>query len=526
LIGKGETIVKIKKNIALWILIGTVFVSMGCEKHPAVYKLKYMRSRILKKPERAIHFAKSTADFWKKTYDHENGGFFTVIALNGDVKGKFYKLTLSQSRVMYAFSRAYMLTGRKEYLAYAGYAWDFLRHKCYDTRHGGFHTAVDYSGKRLDLEYDKLMEQNNRQKEKWSFMQHYALLGPSAMVDATRDPELTNCLIKARALLDKKLYDTRKGYEGYYESADYDWRNPRGKGFTPTLDCITTHGLSMFLLTNNRQYKKRLVSLADAIVERMFPTSKEREIGFEEYYDSDWNPRGEEYIFVGHMLKAAWCLQRVNLISPREEYSDIAEKIMHNINQEAWDNTYGGPYYYANGELGDITDDNKNYWTLEQGITSGLLNYYLTDNALYLKMADESAAFFEAHIMDREYGDVFDTVKHNGERINFDKDELKGSYWKSAYHSLETMYYMYLYANLFFHKKPVRLYYYITKSSKQRVLPMNPIAEVKNLVIVKVEHNGSLYKVFDAQKRLLTVPAGVGGEFIVTYAIKKFPEKR
>lgn len=514
---------KIKTFIQLIILMA-IIVSVGCKKYPVEYEFKYIRSSMIKKPDKAIIFAKRSADFWKKTYDQEYGGFFTAVKPNGDIPGSYghyCKTTLSQSHVMYAFARAYMLTGEKQYLKYANYAADFLMTKCYDKANGGFYTIVGTSGNSLDLADEKYLEMNSRQKQKWSRIQHHALAGPAALVEATRDEQLFDFLITCRTFLDTKLYDKRNAYAGYYESADYDWRNPRGKGVTPTLDGFATHVMALYLLTNDPKYRDRVVSLADNIIDHIYPTAKERKIGFDEHYDADWNPSDEPYLFIGNMLNTAWCLVRTYPLNPDKAYQQTADSIMHNIYVQAWDDSNGGPYYMAESIRGIITDDTKKYWTIVQGITSGLLNYHRTGNAVYLKMADESAHFFERHIIDNEYGDVIDEVKSDGKRIHRYKEEpLKGSYWKSAYHTLETAYYMYLYGSLYVHQKEASLYYHILKSDHYRSLPMNPIAEGKHLVIVRVDLDGENYTDFDGQKRLLNITPGVGGAFKVTYGIR------
>lgn len=519
----AEKIMK-TKTITLLVILPLVLFS-ACKKYPVEYEFKYIRSRMLRKPDKAVIFAKRSADFWKKTYDKEYGGFFTVVLPNGDIPGgygQYYKTTLSQSQVMYAFARAYMLTGNKEYLTYAGYAADFLRNKCYDKKNGGFHTTVDFSGKNIDLTHEKLQDLNRRQKQKWSFIQHAALSGPAALVEATRNEALFDFLIQSRTQLDQKLYDTRKKYEGYYESADYDWRNPRGKGFTPTVAGLATHGLSLYLLTNDKKYKESLVSLAQNITDHIYPTAKERKIGFDEHYDADWNPSDESYIFIGHMLNTAWCLSRTYLIHPRKIYKETAERILHNIYEQAWDDTNGGPYYIADSVRGIVTDDTKTHATVAYGITGGLLNFQVTGNSLYLKMADEAAYFYERHLIDNEYGDVIDSVKVDGKKIpKADLEEFKGSYWKSAYHSIETAYFLYLYGKLYLHKTEATLHYFISKSNKPRVFHMNPIAEDKKLVIKRVSLNGENYSDFDARKRLLNVWPGVEGKFEVTYYIQR-----
>ncbi|HEY1407131.1 MAG TPA: AGE family epimerase/isomerase, partial [Spirochaetota bacterium] len=306
------------------------------------------------------------------------------------------------------------------------------------------------------------------------------------------------------------------GFEGYYEMADEDWSHPLGKGFTPTVDGITTHGLSLYLLTGEQRYKDRLVQLADNIVQHIYPTMKTRKSGFEEQYDSDWKETMSSFYFVGHVLKTSWCLQRAYLINPKPEYKNAAEAIMQDEWKKEWDLKYGGPFLTGNNLSGTITNHDKNYWVIEQGITSGLINYYVTKNPLFLKMADQSADFFEKYIEDKKNGEVIDTVSVDGsERIVTDK----GSYWKSGYHAMETGYFIYLYGNLYLKNKPVTLYYWIDKSKKNRSIPLNPVEiEPGVLVISDVFLNDKKYSAYNAKTRILTVPAGTEGEFRVTFS--------
>jgi mannose/cellobiose epimerase-like protein (N-acyl-D-glucosamine 2-epimerase family) len=472
-------------------------------------------SVFLKDPELTKPYVAQCADFWKKSYDGKYGGFFTMVKRDGSPDSRDeVKTTLTQSRHAYGFARAYMMTGKKEYLDYARHALDFLYDKCWDKKNGGFHTTLDRKGESLDGK--KRYPSNG---EKWSFMQHYALLGVTAMFDATRGAKDFDMLMKGRGIIDAKLWDTRPGFEGYYETADYDWSHPRDKGFTPTLDCVTTHGLAIYLLTNDAKYRKRLVELADIIVKRIYPTFKTRNLGFEEKYSSDWNEKGDSFLFIGHVLKTAWCLDRAYCVEPKPKYKRISEELLKSIRAKAWDEKYGGPFYLGDSFTGRVTDVEKNWWTLEQAINAGLINYYVTGNEDYLALADQSADFYEKHLIDRKYGEVFAGVDADGSTPT---SQMKGDYWKAGYHSIETGYYLYMYGMLFVHRKPVSLFYMIEKSDRARVIPLNPIAAgERKLVIKKVTLNDESYKGFNGTARTLAVPAGIGGEFRVTFAIKE-----
>jgi mannose/cellobiose epimerase-like protein (N-acyl-D-glucosamine 2-epimerase family) len=371
---------------------------------------------------------------------------------------------------------------------------------------------VNRRGENIDMavKYD-----NTRQKA--SFFQHYALLGPAALADATRSADDLDFLIKCRNILDTKLWDSRPGLEGYFDIADYDWANPRGKGFTPTLDGITTHVLALYLLTGEAKYRERLIALGDEVVDRLVPTLKTRKAGFAENFDNNWIDTGNSFLFIGHVLKAAWCLDRIYLVEPKPAYREASEQLMANVWERLWDHENGGPFMIADSLSGAITNPVKENWTLEQGVTAGLINYYLTENPIALQMADQSMVFYDRFLTDRQYGESLTNVSADGATV---LDSNKGAYYKSGYHHMELGYMVYLYGNLFLHKKPVSLYYFLEKETSDRTLVMNPVEiESNRLVIQSVELDGKPWTDFDGVNRVLRVPAGKGGEFRVSYAI-------
>jgi cellobiose epimerase len=503
----GRDDMSIKKLCAVSLFLNGLLLLYIPVSAAGQYEIK---SAFLKDPSTAIPYMAQCADFWEKSYDREFGGFYTMVGRDGQPTDEDLKTVLTQSRHAYGFARAYMVTGKREYLEYARHALDFLYNKCADTTNGGFHTTLSRKGESIDMK--KSYPSND---EKWSFMQNYALLGIAAMYDATRSAADYGVLIKGRNIIDEKLWDARPGFEGYYETADYDWKNPRGKGFTPTLDCITTHGLSLYLLTNDKKYRTRLIELADIIVKRIYPTFKTRGLGFEEKYSSDWKENGDAFLFIGHVLKTAWCLDRAYLVEPKAEYKKISEELLNQMRAKAWDEKNDGPFYLGDSLSDKVTSTEKNWWTLEQMINAGLVNYYVTGDQRYLEIADQSAGFFEKYLIDKKYGEVFAGVNPDGSSPT---SQMKGDYWKAGYHSIETGYYIYMYGNLFVHKKTVSLFYMIEKEARSRTLPFNPVAAGENrLVIKEVSLNGKPFRGFNGKARTITIPAGIEGEFKVTF---------
>lgn len=439
-----------------------------------------------------IGFADSCAVFWKQAHDATYGGFYTKVNRDGSVTGGDYmKTMLTQTRNAYAFVRAFMMTGEESFLEYARSALDFMYDHAWDSKHTGWFNEMSRQGALLRPGQGAV-----RNNDKWSFMQHYALLGIAAMVEATRNARDADYLSRGRRAVDTRLWDSREGYEGYYDQADLDWSNPRHKGFTPTVDAITTHALALYLIEPEEVYKTRLVQLADQIVTHMIPTLDDDGYGFTESFSSEWEPFSNSFQFTGHMLKAAWCLTRAFLIEPRQVYVDASTDILSRVHDEI------------------TTYNNMQWWELEQDITAGLMNYYITGNADFLTHADETLSFFMKYYADHEHGEVFGAVDSNGRILS----DSKGNYWKAGYHSVEQAYYVYLYGNLFVHRKPVVLHYLFEPADTERTIRLSPLAiEHTQLKISRVIREGSAFEAFDPGSRTLTLSPYTGGHFEVTY---------
>jgi N-acylglucosamine 2-epimerase len=484
-----------------------------------------LQSSLLQQPDTALPLIIQCAEFCKKAYDPEYGGYFTMLGRDGMPKPdghpickKNYKTVFQQSRIAFSFTKAYMATGNKEYLEYARWGLDFLERYGLDRKNGGFYIILDAAGKCIDKAARREL---NVLWGKWSLIQHYGLIGFGAFYEATHDENCLAEMLRLKQDIDGKLWDSRPGYEGYYEWASYDWTKQGGKGFAPTVDAITAHALALMLHTGADSHRERLLDLAEQIIQHIVPSMDQCRLGMVEYYDSDWLPLKwplPAYFMFGHSLKTAWCLGRIFLIHPDERYLKAAEKLLSYVWEKGWDHEYGGIYYGGNHREDKITHDEKQYWTFEQAVTAGLIWYYITNNTLYLKMADLAMDYFSAKLWDPVYGDAFDKIDRTGTKI---LGEDKGNFYKDIYHTLELHYFVYLYGNLYLHKRPVTLYYSIEPAPVDRELLLNPIEIREDEVqIQNVWHEGREFTAFDARQRLLKVPAGVGGEFKVMFGPK------
>jgi mannose/cellobiose epimerase-like protein (N-acyl-D-glucosamine 2-epimerase family) len=449
----------------------------------------------------------SCARFWLKTWDSNRGGFFSSIDRYGNAIWSTNKNMLTQSRNAYGLTRAYMLTGDTTYLSMVRAALNFTYQHAWDKNYGGWFQDLDVSGNAL-----------NPSDNKTAFYQHYALLGISAYYEATGDTTAWNWLMKGYDQLENFYWDDRPACAGYFDVTDFNGSNPRDKSFNATVDAITTHLLYLYLLTENDGYRLRLQEIAKEMLDYLVGSMASQSIGFVEKFDSDWKwDNSDAMTIMGHVLKAGWCLARLYQLEPDSSaYLAAAEKLILHVWQNGYDHQFGGPYKDYDRITGEMLmwgnpDTCKAWWQMEQAVVAGLQLFDLTNDSLYLQMADETMDFFMQYFVDHQYGEVYADRTRYGD---FAWSENK----TDGYHAIELGYYLYLYGNLFLTRKPITLHYHFIESPQNREVLLTPLAISDNkLQIQEVLHAGQSYANYDPAKRILTLPAGTGGHFEVTY---------
>ena len=502
----------------LYLVITILFISLTNLRAQYTVQSPYLTN-----PDKNIDFVDSCAQFWLNAYDDTYGGFHVEIGREGNVLNYNYKGLVGQSRNAYGFARAYMLTGNSEYLTMAESALGFMYDHLYDQTNGGWYAGSDRAGNPWTG------------NDKVAFDQHYALLGISAYYEATRNENDGDMLINGYNFNINFLYDNREDYVGYYNTVQENGANPTNKSFNATVDAITTHLYGLYLMTQDEQYLVKLLDMKDNIIDRLINSmnSTGNVIGFAEWYDSDWNINfsadNSERTIMGHVLKSAWSLGRIYRIVPDEYLLDAADTLIQDVLQKGYDHELGGPYKDYSRLTGEMymygaNDTAKAWWQMEQAVTSGLVLYDLTGDDTYLQMADESLDFFMKYFVDHEYGEVYADRSRTGGRVYYNGgywDENKGSNWKAAYHSIETGYYAYLYGKLILQQQPTSLYYNFAPADYEREIILTPLAvDFSQLQIQSVMHADSNFLAFNSNTRVLTLPANVEGEFIVTYTMQ------
>ncbi len=454
----------------------------------------------------------------------------TFLHLAGGKKGDYLQETDTISRLVYGFASAYLLTGEDRFLEGAELGTEYLREhvRFYDNDEGliywyhGLQVSGEREQKLLTSEfgddYDSLP----------MYEQIYALAGPTQTYRITGDPQIMFDIEKTIDLFEKYYKDDQQG--GYFSHIDPITLDPR----SPTLDkgnnrakknwnSVGDHApaylINLWLATGEEKYADFLEYTFDTI-EAHFPDYANspfvQERFFEDWsHDKSWGWQQDNAV-VGHNLKIAWNLMRMNSLRPKEKYVAFARKIAELMPAVGSDRQRGGWYDVVSRTIAPGEEyhrftwhDRKAWWQQEQAILAYMIMRGVLKDDEYLRHAREAASFYNAHFLDRDDGAVYFNVLANGLPYLMGNERFKGSHSMSGYHSTELCYLAAVYTNMLIKKTPMNFYFKPKPGGfKDNILRVAPdILPPGSIRLTAVEIDGKPYQNFDAEKLAVNLPA-------------------
>jgi len=463
----------------------------------------------------------------KEPIDFRN--YRTLLHLTGEKKGDYLQETDTISRLVYGLASGYLLTGDDALLEGAEKGTEYLRDhmRFYDPDedliywYHGIKVSGDREQKLLTSEfgddYDSLP----------AYEQIYALAGPIQTYRVTGDPRILQDAEKTIDLFDKYYRDREKG--GYFSHIDPITLDPRSetldkgnnrakKNWNSVGDHAPAYLINLWLATGEQRYAEFLEHTFDTI-EKHFQDYKNSPFVQEKFHE-DWSHDAtwgwqQDRAVVGHNLKIAWNLMRMNNLKPKRKYVALAERIARLMPQVGSDRQRGGWYDVVERKLRPgqkqhrfAWHDRKAWWQQEQAILAYMILYGCLGKEVYQKHAREAAAFYNAFFLDHDDGGVYFNVLAHGAPYLLGTERLKGSHSMSAYHSTELCYLAAAYTNLLATKKPTAYYFKPRPDGfKDRVLRVSPdILPRGSVRLSSVEMDGKAYQDFDAEGLTVKLP--------------------
>jgi mannose/cellobiose epimerase-like protein (N-acyl-D-glucosamine 2-epimerase family) len=466
------------------------------------------------------------AQFQGKPIDYKN--YRTLITLTGEKEADNYRQeTDTISRLVYGFASAYLMTGEDRFLEGAEKGTEYLREhmRFYDPDEKVvyWYHGIDVKGSRetkvfaseFGDDYDAIP----------AYEQIYALAGPIQTYRITGDPRILRDAEMTVDLFDRFYLDRTLG--GYFSHLDPITLDPRSdslgankgkKNWNSVGDHAPAYLINLYLATGENRYAEFLEYTFDTI-EAHFPDYAESPFVQEKFFE-DWS-HDRTHMWqqnrgvVGHNLKISWNLMRMYGLKPKEKYEALARRIAVEMPKVGMDRQRGGWYdvmerlKYGDQEWHRYAfHDRKAWWQQEQGILAYLILHGILGDAEYLKLARESAAFYNAFFLDHDDGAVFFNVLANGLPYLMGTERFKGSHSMSGYHSTELCYLAATYTNLLITKQPMDFYFKPYPGAFPRnILRVSPdILPAGRTRLEAVWINDEPYSNFDTEKLTVKLP--------------------
>ncbi|MCL2926850.1 MAG: AGE family epimerase/isomerase [Trichodesmium sp. MAG_R01] len=481
-----------------------------------------------------VHQVRSLANFYVKAQfageeiDYRN--YRTTLSLSG-VRSQvnFRQETDTISRMVYGMATAYMMTGEEIFLEAAEKGTEYLRdHMRFVDLDEGivyWYHGIDVQGEREQKifasefgdDYDAIP----------AYEQIYALAGPLQTYRINGDPRIMDDTEKTIKLFNDFFLDKtdRGGYYSHLDPITLDplseslGRNKGTKNWNSVGDHAPAYLINLWLATEKPEYADMLEYTFDTI-EKRFPDYENCPFVNEKFFE-DWSADQtwgwqQNRAVIGHNMKIAWNLMRMNSLKPKDTYVELAKKIAEVMPAVGSDQQRGGWYDVVERALGEdeknhrfVWHDRKAWWQQEQSI----LAYYILAGTLkyqeYHRLGREAAAFYNAWFLDTEDGGVYFNVLANGIPFLASGNERgKGSHSMSGYHSTELCYLAAVYTNLLVTKQPMDFYFKpIPSGFPDNILRVSPdILPPGSIKIGSVEIDGKPYSDFDADKLFVKLP--------------------
>ena len=476
------------------------------------------------------------------------GSYRTRIALDGCRKPGDLQETDTISRLVYGFASAFLLTGEEVYFLAAEAGTRYLQDRM--RRPGPFPGsivwlhALDRDQKTGELRRILPSQFPDDIHSIPLYEQIYALSGPVQTLRITGDPAIVADVEGTQVLFDRAFLDPIHG--GYFSHVDAVGFSPRAvslgknrsrKNWNSIGDHAPAYLINYYLATGKPDAARRLRELADLIVDR-FPPRDGSSPFVRERFHEDWSPdtRWEwqkDRAVVGHNLKIAWNLMRLQALGEGSRYSALAERLAASMPSCGLDRQRGGWYDVVErrfdpriGGYRFAFHDRKAWWQQEQAILAYLILAGESDGpdsgdagngprrqdgatlrgSDWLAQARDAAAFYNAWFLDHDDGGVYFNVTADGIPYLRGNERLKGSHSMSGYHACELCYLGAVYNNLLVRKRPLDLFFRPAPSADRafRVAPdLLPPGKVR---IGAVEIEGRPHGDFDAETMVVFLP--------------------
>jgi len=364
--------------------------------------------------------------FWiDNMVDERHGGFYGRMDGKGVLHPKADKGAILNARILWTFSAAYRVLGKKEYLAIATRAKQYFIDCFIDNRYGGVYWSVDYKGNPVDT-------------KKQFYAIAFAIYGLSEYARATGDTEALMQAVKLYYSIEEHALDHEFG--GYIEAMTRDWQ-PLGdmrlsehdanypKSQNTHLHIMEAYA-NLYRIWPGKGLQRSLRNIIRIFLHCILNRETHH---LDLFFENDWTRGAGHLESYGHDIECSWLMHEAALVLRNRELLEQMEEVVKMVAKasEKGINPDGSMVHEANDDTGYIDDDPQ--WWVQAEAVVGFVN-------IYQHFGDESALdkalhcweYIKKNLIDYEHGEWYWSRRKDG-TLNLDED--KAGFWKCPYHN-------------------------------------------------------------------------------------------
>lgn len=367
--------------------------------------------------------------FWSTVMvdNSHRGGFYVQQDGEGRIVEDAPRGAILNARILWAFSAAYRVLRRDEYLVMATRARDYMLAHFVDAQYGGVYWSVDADGNPLDT-------------KKQTYAIGFAIYGFSEYARATGDELALSTAIQLYRDIEAHAFDHVNG--GYHEALTRSWQ-PIGdmrlsdkdencdKTMNTHLHVIEPY-TNLYRVWRDEGLRRQILALVDVFTDRLM----NRQTGhLDLFFDTVWQGRRDIESF-GHDIEASWLLDETASVLDEAQLTARLAPVVKRIADASEEGLNADGSLTGERWKNDGHTTTERDWWVQCECVIGELNMAIRtsgdESKAYANRALRCYDYIKAHLVDYTNGEWYWGVAPDG-TPNL-RDDHAG-FWKCPYHN-------------------------------------------------------------------------------------------
>lgn len=363
--------------------------------------------------------------YWlDKAVDQERGGFYGRIDGHDVLHADADKGAVLHARILWAFSAAYRVLQKPEYLKAAMHAKDYLLEHFVDKEYGGVYWCVDCNGEPVDT-------------KKQTYAIGFAIYGLSEYARATGDRLALDMAILLYHDIENHAFDSKNN--GYIEALTREWepiadmrlsdKDENGSRTMNTHLHIIEPYTNLYRVWKDAGLEQRIRNLLTIFTDRIL---NHKTWHLDLFFNDEWESERNIQSF-GHDIEAAWLLHESALVLGDKALLRTIGPLVRRIADAADEGLQAdGSMLYERWLDSGREDRQRQWWVQCENIVGHVNLYQHFGDEEALGVAVRCWAYVQKNLIDWKIGEWHWAMLDDG-TLNLEDDKI--GLWKCPYHN-------------------------------------------------------------------------------------------